>query len=93
MSSASCAMKISIASALTKPVITELETNRMTYPSLRRPAMICSTPASIVAASRYCEAMLPDQRHHQHGSRGRRGRDHARPSANIGVNTAIEKLA
>jgi hypothetical protein len=47
-------MKISIASAFTKPVITERDTNRITYPSRSNPATICSSPASTVAASRYC---------------------------------------
>ena len=53
MSSGSCAMKIRIASALTKPVITERETKRITRPSFRSPAPICSSPARTVAASRY----------------------------------------
>ncbi len=47
-------MKIRIASALTKPVITERDTKRIKTPSLSRPATICSTPVSTVAASRYC---------------------------------------
>lgn len=42
-----------MASALTKPVITELETNRMRYPSRRYPAAICNNPATTVAANRY----------------------------------------
>ena len=47
-------MKIRMASAFTKPVITERETNRISEPSFSQPAMICSTPVSTVAASRYC---------------------------------------
>ncbi len=47
-------MKIRMASALTKPVITERETKRIRPPSLRKPAPTCSTPARTVAASRYC---------------------------------------
>ncbi len=47
-------MKIRIASALTKPVITERDTKRISEPRRRAPATICSTPVSRVAASRYC---------------------------------------
>ena len=47
-------MKIRIASALTKPVITERETKRISEPSRSSPAATCSTPVSSVAASRYC---------------------------------------
>ena len=54
ISSGSWAMKIRMASALTKPVMTERETNRISAPSLNTPARICSTPVSSVAASRYC---------------------------------------
>src|SRR5690606_9448933 len=36
-----------------KPVTTERDTKRISEPSLRYPAMICSTPHSRVAASRY----------------------------------------
>ena len=43
-----------MASALTKPVITERETKRIRSPSLRKPATIWISPASTVAASRYC---------------------------------------
>src|SRR3989338_8432265 len=46
-------MKIRMARALTKPVTTERETKRISEPSLRYPAPICSTPVSRVAASRY----------------------------------------
>src|SRR5690606_7671785 len=53
VSSGNCAMKIRIARALTKPVTTERDTKRISEPSLRYPAMICSTPHSRVAASRY----------------------------------------
>ena len=51
-SSGSCAMKIRIASALTKPVITDLDTKRMTAPSFSTPAAIWIRPARTVAASR-----------------------------------------
>ncbi len=54
INSGSCARKIRIASALTKPVITERETKRIKAPSFSAPATICSSPARIVAASRYC---------------------------------------
>ena len=37
VSSGSWARKIRIASALTKPVITDCETNRMTRPSFKQP--------------------------------------------------------
>ncbi len=47
-------MKIRMASALTKPVITERETKRISEPRRSSPATICSTPVSTVAASRYC---------------------------------------
>ncbi len=47
-------MKIRIASALTKPVITERETKRMTRARPSRPAAIWRRPARTVAASRYC---------------------------------------
>ena len=46
-------MKIRIASAFTKPVMTERETKRMTAPSRNNPAATCNTPARMVAASRY----------------------------------------
>ena len=48
-------MKIRLARALTKPVITERETKRMSEPSFITPATICSTPVSTVAAKRYCK--------------------------------------
>ena len=54
VSSGSCAMKIRMASAFTKPVTTERETNRISAPSLSTPASTCSTPVSKVATSRYC---------------------------------------
>jgi hypothetical protein len=47
-------MKIRIASALTNPVMTERETNRITSPTRNTPARICTTPVSNVATSRYC---------------------------------------
>ncbi len=47
-------MKIRIARALTKPVTTERDTNRITVASLNTPNRICSTPVSTVAASKYC---------------------------------------
>ena len=53
-SSGSCARKIRIASALTKPVTTERETKRISRPNCTQPAITCSTPVSTVAASRYC---------------------------------------
>lgn len=43
-----------MASTLTKPVMTDRETNRISTPSLSNPAMICSRPVSTVAATRYC---------------------------------------
>ncbi len=43
-----------MASAFTKPVTTDRETNRMSPPSLKAPARIWSRPVSSVAASRYC---------------------------------------
>lgn len=46
-------MKIKIASALTKPVTTERETNRINEPNFKYPAPICSTPVKSVAANRY----------------------------------------
>ena len=54
ISSGSCARKIRIASALTKPVTTERETKRISVLSRSAPAKICSTPVRIVAANRYC---------------------------------------
>ena len=42
-----------MASALTKPVITDRETKRISRPSLSRPAMIWKTPIRMVAANRY----------------------------------------
>ena len=54
VSSGNCAMKIRMANAFTKPVITDRDTNRISSPSLSTPASICSTPVSTVAASRYC---------------------------------------
>jgi hypothetical protein len=47
-------MKIRMASALTNPVITALDTKRITLPTLSRPKTIWITPVSRVAASRYC---------------------------------------
>jgi hypothetical protein len=47
-------MKIRIANALTNPVSTLLETKRIRAPSFNRPHPTCNTPASTVAASRYC---------------------------------------
>ncbi len=47
-------MKIRIARALTKPVITERETKRISAGSFASPAAICRTPVSTVATSRYC---------------------------------------
>ncbi len=52
-SSGSCAMKIRMASALTKPVITDFETNRITDPTFRSPKINWITPQSTVAARRY----------------------------------------
>ena len=49
----SWAAKIRIASAFTKPVRTELETNRISMPILHRPKTICMAPASNPAANRY----------------------------------------
>jgi hypothetical protein len=49
-----CAAKIRMASALTKPVRTEVETKRISTPSRSRPNTICIAPASTPAASRYC---------------------------------------
>ena len=46
-------MKIRIASALTKPVMTDRETKRMTRPSFMKPAAIWITPIRMVAAKRY----------------------------------------
>ena len=46
-------MKIRIASALTKPVMTERETNCISRSSRRKPAAIWITPIRIVAAKRY----------------------------------------
>ena len=84
ISSGSCAMKIRIASALTKPVITERETKRITSPSRRRPAPIWRRPARIVAASRYCSPCSLHERDHQHRRGGGGGRDHAGPAAGEG---------
>lgn len=53
ISSGNCAMKMRMASALTKPVTTERDTKRISRPSWIQPAMICSTPVRMVAASRY----------------------------------------
>ncbi|MNI67351.1 hypothetical protein D3C73_1229780 [compost metagenome] len=53
-SSGICARKISMASALTKPVMTERETKRINEPSLNMPATTCSRPARMLAANRYC---------------------------------------
>ncbi|MGF6349849.1 hypothetical protein QF040_004562 [Variovorax sp. W2I14] len=49
-----CAAKIRMASALTKPVRTEVETKRISTPRRSRPNTICIAPASTPAASRYC---------------------------------------
>jgi hypothetical protein len=54
LNSGNCAMKMRMASAFTKPVITERETKRITAPTRNTPAMICSTPVSNVATRRYC---------------------------------------
>ena len=48
-----CAIKIMMASALTKPVTTDRETKRIKLPNFSAPAMICSTPVKMVAGSRY----------------------------------------
>ena len=42
-----------MARALTKPVITDWETNRISRPSFRKPARIWKTPIRMVAANRY----------------------------------------
>ena len=47
-------MKIRMASALTKPVMTERETYLRASPKRSAPQMICNTPVSTVAARRYC---------------------------------------
>jgi hypothetical protein len=47
-------MKIRIARALTKPMITARPTKRISEPRRSQPARICNTPVSNVAASRYC---------------------------------------
>ena len=49
----SCAAKIKIANAFTKPVRTELETKRISMPILHRPKTICMAPASKPAANKY----------------------------------------
>ncbi|MNT78734.1 hypothetical protein D3C71_926830 [compost metagenome] len=48
----SCAAKIRMASALTKPVRTELDTKRINTPSFISPNATCTAPASSPAASR-----------------------------------------
>ena len=53
ISSGNWAMKIRIARALTKPVTTDFDTNRINTPRRNTPARICNTPVSTVAASRY----------------------------------------
>ena len=53
LSSGSWATKIRMASAFTKPVITDFETNRITEPTLSSPKMNWITPVSTVAAKRY----------------------------------------
>jgi hypothetical protein len=45
--------KIRIVSALTKPVITDRDTNCIIKSSRSRPASACNRPISIVAANRY----------------------------------------
>jgi len=54
LNSGNCAMKMRIARALTKPVMTDFETKRITSAILASPAMIWITPVSSVATSRYC---------------------------------------
>ena len=49
-----CAEKMRMASALTKPVRTEPDTNRSSTPSLSQPNRICTAPANRPAANRYC---------------------------------------
>jgi hypothetical protein len=46
-------VRIRMASALTKPVMTERGTKRMSFGTPRRPRTTCTTPAAIVAAIRY----------------------------------------
>ncbi len=47
------AARIRIASALTKPVITDCDTKRISRPSFSSPATIWKTPIRMVAANRY----------------------------------------
>ena len=84
ISSGSCAMKIRIASALTKPVITDRETKRIRSPSRSAPATSWSSPVRMVAAKQVLQPVVPHQRDHHHRGRAGRGRDHRRPPAGDG---------
>ena len=55
VSSGSCAIKIKIAKAFTKPVTTERETKLIKLPNFNSPIPICRTPVSKVATSKYCK--------------------------------------
>ncbi len=77
-------MKIRIASALTKPVMTERETKRISRPSLRNPAPIWIDAHQDGGGEQVLQAVLLHQRDHQNRGGGGGGRDHAGTSADEG---------
>ena len=81
VSCGNCAMKIRIASALTKPVMTERETNCISRSSRKTPATIWNSPHQDRRGEQIFDAMIANQGHHDHRHGGGCGRDHARPSA------------
>ena len=86
-------MKIRIASALTKPVITDFDTKRMTKPSFRTTGADLQQAGQHGRGQQVLQPVIAHQRDHQDRGRGGGGRDHAGPSARMAVMTAIEKEA
>jgi hypothetical protein len=83
VSSGSWARKIRIASALTKPVITERETKRISAPSAAARDDL-QHAGQHGGRQQVLQAVLLDQRDHQQRHRAGGRRDHARPAAGEG---------
>ena len=80
----SCAMKIRIASALTKPVTTERETYCISRSSRSSHAIDLEHAHQHRGGEQVVDPVIAHQRDDDHGDRGGRGRDHARASADEG---------
>src|SRR5690606_783632 len=78
MSSGSCARKIRMAKALTKPVTTERDTKRISPPQLQHPGQYLEDTGQQRCSKQILKPVIFDQTDHDecHGARCRR--DHAR---------------